>query len=142
MIIRPYVESDEQDVATLWREVFPDSPEWNQPETDIRRKLSIQRDLFLVAVIDSELVGTTMAGFDGHRGWVYYVVVRKTYRRQGVATALMRHAESGLANLGCSKVNLQIRASNHEVVSFYKRLGYQIEERVSMGKRLRLNVTD
>lgn len=142
MIIRPYVESDEQDVATLWREVFPDSPEWNQPETDIRRKLSIQRDLFLVAVIDSELVGTTMAGFDGHRGWVYYVVVRKTYRRQGVATALMRHAESGLANLGCSKVNLQIRASNHEVVSFYKRLGYQVEERVSMGKRLRLNVTD
>ena len=142
MIIRPYVESDEQDVATLWREVFPDAPEWNQPEADIRRKLSTQRDLFLVAVIDSELVGTTMAGFDGHRGWVYYVVVCKTFRRQGVATALMRHAESGLAKLGCSKVNLQIRASNHEAVSFYERLGYRIEERVSMGKRLRLNVTE
>ena len=142
MIIRPYAESDERDVATLWREVFPDAPEWNQPETDIRRKLSIQRELFLVAVINSELVGTTMAGFDGHRGWVYYVVVRKTYRRQGVATALMRHAESGLAKLGCPKVNLQIRASNHEVVSFYKHLGYQIEDRVSMGKRLRFNLSE
>ena len=142
MIIRPYVESDEQHVAALWREVFPDAPEWNQPETDIWRKLSVQRDLFLVAVVDSELIGTTMAGFDGHRGWVYYVAVRKTYRRQGVATALMRHAESGLADLGCSKVNLQIRASNDEVVSFYRGLGYQIEERVSMGKRLRFNVTE
>lgn len=136
MIIRPYLESDEKDVIALWREVFPNAPEWNEPATDIRRKLLVQRDLFLLAVVDSELVGTTMAGFDGHRGWIYYVAVRNPYRRQGVATALMRHAETALANLGCLKVNVQIRTANQEVVSFYKQLGYQVEERVSMGKRL------
>ena len=44
--------------------------------------------------------------------------------------------EEGLAKLGCPKVNLQVRATNAEVISFYRALGYSIEERASMGKRL------
>jgi ribosomal protein S18 acetylase RimI-like enzyme len=136
MLIRPYLESDERRVAALWREVFPDSPAWNHPETDIQRKLAVQRDLFLVAMLDDEIVGTAMAGYDGHRGWVYYVVVSPRHRRQGIGTALMRQVERGLAGIGCPKLNLQVRASNRDVVDFYEKLGYQVEERVSMGKRL------
>lgn len=134
--IRPYLESDETAVAELWREVFPGSPKWNHPETDIQRKLTVQRQLFLVAVLDSEIVGTAMGGYDGHRGWVYYVAVNPRHRRQGIGTALMTGVEEGLVRIGCPKLNLQVRASNHEVVSFYERLGYGIEERTSMGKRL------
>jgi ribosomal protein S18 acetylase RimI-like enzyme len=136
MEIRPYMESDEAAVAELWREVFPGAPAWNVPAADIERKLTVQRELFLVATIDLEVVGTAMAGYDGHRGWVYYVAVRPRYRRQGIGTALMERVEAGLARLGCPKVNLQVRASNEGVVSFYKKLGYQVEERISMGKRL------
>ena len=134
--IRGYAASDETAVARLWREVFPDSSAWNHPETDIRRKLTVQPELFLVATLDTELVGTAMAGFDGHRGWVYYVAVSPRHRRQGIGRALMREVEERLARLGCPKLNLQVRASNEEVVSFYKKLGYRVEERVSMGKRL------
>jgi ribosomal protein S18 acetylase RimI-like enzyme len=137
MEIRPYLESDQAAVAQLWREVFPDAPAWNIPEADIQRKLTVQPELFLVARIGSEVVGTSMGGYDGHRGWVYYVVVSPKYRRQGIGTALMGRVEAGLAGLGCPKINLQVRASNHEVVAFYKKLGYQVEERVSMGKRLK-----
>jgi ribosomal protein S18 acetylase RimI-like enzyme len=136
MEIRPYSESDEKAVAQLWREVFPDAPSWNRPETDIRRKLAIQRELFLVAAIDLKVVGTAMAGYDGHRGWVYYVAVSPKHRRQGIGTALMKKVERDLAELGCPKLNLQVRANNEEVVTFYKKLGYAIEERVSMGKHL------
>jgi ribosomal protein S18 acetylase RimI-like enzyme len=136
MEIRPYLESDQAAVAQLWRDVFPHAPAWNIPETDIQRKLSVQPELFLVATIDSELVGTAMGGYDGHRGWVYYAVVSPEYRRQGIGTALMERVEAGLASLGCPKINLQVRASNYQVVAFYKTLGYQVEERVSMGKRL------
>ena len=134
--IRPYSESDEAAVAELWRQVFPGSPSWNHPETDIQRKLSVQRELFLVAALGSEIVGTAMAGYDGHRGWVYYVAVSPRHRRQGIGTALMNNVEQRLASLGCPKLNLQVRASNHEVVSFYESLGYEAEERISMGKRL------
>jgi ribosomal protein S18 acetylase RimI-like enzyme len=134
--IRPYTESDEAGVVALWREVFPNAPAHNDPHTDIHRKLSVQPEMFLLAMAGSEIVGTTMAGYDGHRGWVYYVVVSPRFRRQGIGTALMRRAEEGLARLGCPKVNLQVRASNEAVVSFYRTLGYQVEERISMGKRL------
>ena len=136
MEIRPYSESDEAAVAALWRKVFPGSPAWNHPETDIQRKLSVQRELFLVALADGELVGTAMGGYDGHRGWVYYVAVSRRYRRRGIGTALMQRVEEELLRLGCPKINLQVRASNQEVVAFYEQLGYEVEERVSMGKRL------
>lgn len=136
MEIRPYKESDEQGVAQLWREVFPDSPAWNRPEDDIHRKLAIQRELFLVAEIEGEIVGTAMAGYDGHRGWVYYVAVDPGQRRKGIGAALMWQVELELAKIGCHKLNLQVRSSNQDVVAFYKKLGYDIEDRVSMAKRL------
>lgn len=136
MEIRPYIDSDEGSVAKLWREVFPDAPSWNRPELDIRRKLSIQRELFFVAIENLEIVGTAMGGYDGHRGWVYYVAVSPRHRRQGIGTALMKRVERDLAELGCPKLNLQIRTDNEEVITFYKKLGYMVEERVSMGKHL------
>ncbi|MCP4550181.1 MAG: GNAT family acetyltransferase [bacterium] len=136
MDIRPYRESDEEAVAALWREVFSAAPSWNHPETDIQRKLAVQRDLFLVACCEDKLVGTALAGYDGHRGWVYYLAVSPTHRRGGIGRELMAHVEKSLAAIGCPKLNLQVRADNPLVVAFYKKLGYTIEERISLGKRL------
>ena len=137
MEIRPYSEADKTAVIALWREIFPDAPPWNDPEADIHRKLRVQRELFLVATLRSELVGTAMAGYDGHRGWVYYVAVSPRHRRKGIGRNLMSTLEGRLTQMGCSKVNLQVRGSNREVVRFYQRLGYQVEDRISMGKPLR-----
>jgi ribosomal protein S18 acetylase RimI-like enzyme len=136
MEIRPYSESDQDSVVKLWSDVFPAPPPWNHPVSDIRRKLALQRELFLVATVGSDLVGTAMAGYDGHRGWVYYVGVSPEHRRQGVGTALMKEVEQRLVRLGCPKLNLQVRAQNAQAVSFYRTLGFEVEERVSMGKRL------
>ncbi len=124
-------------MAALWREVFADAPAHNVPEEDIRRKLAVQRDLFFVAEEGGEVVGTALAGYDGHRGWVYYVAVKPSRRRRGIGAALMARAEEELAAMGCPKLNLQVRASSREAVAFYERLGYAGEERVSMGKRLK-----
>jgi ribosomal protein S18 acetylase RimI-like enzyme len=135
--VRPYLESDEIAVVALWRQVFSDVPGRNDPEKDIKRKLGVQRELFLVATAGSELVGTAMAGYDGHRGWVHYLAVHPDHRRQGIGTALMRSIEERLTRMGCPKLNLQVRATNQVVLPFYKRLGYSVEERISMGKPLR-----
>ena len=136
LVVRPYEDADENDVVALWREVFPDAPPWNDPRVDIRRKLGVQRELFFVAVNEDGLVGTAMAGFDGHRGWVYYVAVAPSQRRRGIGAALMKRVERGLAQVGCGKLNLQVRGTNREAVAFYEKLGYQVEDRVSMAKRL------
>ena len=98
--------------------------------------MAIQRQLFLVATLEGEIVGTAMGGYDGHRGWVYFMAVSPEYQRRGIGTTLVNDLESRLLNFGCTKLNLQVRASNQEVVDFYKGLGYEVEERISMGKRL------
>ncbi|MFC1682963.1 GNAT family acetyltransferase [Candidatus Zixiibacteriota bacterium] len=139
--IRPFSETDAQAVAALWKQVFSDAPAWNIPEADIDRKLQVQPELFLVAILEGKIVGTAMAGFDGHRGWVYYLAVSPGHRRQGIGTELMRRVEEDLAAMGCPKLNLQVRASNAQAGSFYQRLGYRVEERISMGKRLQLDDT-
>lgn len=136
MIIRSYRESDEAAVVELWRTVFPKVPPWNDPVLDIRRKLAVQRELFLVAEEDSVVVGTAMAGYDGHRGWVYYVAVSPLCRRKGIGTAIMQAVEDRLLRLGCPKLNLQVRSDNTDVLGFYHHLGYDTEDRISLAKRL------
>ena len=133
--IRPFRETDQDDVINLWDKVFPDAPPHNNPARDIRTKREVQPELFLVALLEDQIVGTAMAGFDGHRGWVYYLGVDPEYQRRGVGTSLMKRVESRLMGMGCPKLNLQIRANNSEVQSFYESLGYYAEDRLSMGKK-------
>ena len=102
----------------------------------IENKLQVQPELLLIGALDATIVGAVIAGFDGVRGWIYHLAVAPEFRRRGFATQLVRAAEDGLRRLGCPKVNLQVRVANHEVVEFYRSMGYQVEERVSMGRRL------
>ena len=98
--------------------------------------MPVQRELFLVATVDDQVVGTVLAGFDGFRGWVNKAATHPSHQRRGIASRLMQAAEDALAGMGCPKLNLQVRGENAAVVEFYRRAGYQIEDRVSMGKRL------
>ncbi len=102
----------------------------------IEQKLEVQPELLFVALVGEELVGALMAGFDGTRAWLYHLAVSPEWRRQGIARALVRAAEQRVHALGARKVNLQVRATNSEVIALYRSLGYAIEERVSMGRRL------
>jgi ribosomal protein S18 acetylase RimI-like enzyme len=135
MQIRPYLPSDEDSVVALWQECGL-TRAWNDPRKDIARKLTEQPDLFLVGTVASELVATAMIGFDGHRGWVYYLAVAPAYRKQSHGRALMDEAERRLIARGCPKINLLVRSSNTAVVEFYRSLGYAQDDSVSLGKRL------
>lgn len=136
MQIRVYNSSDFDGVQSLWEEAFPDDPSWNWAQSSVPEKIAFQPDLLFVATQGSEIIGTIMAGYDGHRGWLYSVAVRQTARREGTGAKLVRHAEQALMDLGCGKINLQVRATNTALIEFYERLGYVTEERISLGKRL------
>ena len=136
MHIRPYEPADRLGVVNLWREVFPDAPAHNVPENDIRMKQAVQPELFFVAVDDGVVIGSAMAGYDGHRGWVYYVAVMPDHRGRGIGAALMGRAERELAAIGCSKINLQVRQENEAARAFYEAIGYERQELVDFGKRL------
>ena len=135
MQIRPYDPTDEAAVVALWERCGLTRP-WNDPHKDIRRKLAVRPDLFLVGELDGAVVGTVMAGYDGHRGWVNYLGVDPACRRRGVGRALMAEAERLLRLDGCPKINLQVRTSNTEAIEFYRRIGFAVDDVVSLGKRL------
>jgi ribosomal protein S18 acetylase RimI-like enzyme len=133
--IRPFTEGDEAQVVDLWARCGL-LRAWNDPRKDIARKLRVQRELFLVGVDGDRIVGSVMAGYEGHRGWINYLAVDPDRRRQGFARALMGAAEERLRALGCAKINLQIRNDNGAAIAFYRRLGFAEDASISMGKRL------
>jgi ribosomal protein S18 acetylase RimI-like enzyme len=85
------------------------------------------------------IVGSVMAGYEGHRGWINYLAVLPECRRRGVGRALMAEAERLLRAAGCPKINLQVRAGNAEVLGFYRAIGFAVDEVVSLGKRLEVD---
>ena len=133
--IREYEERDRRGVVQLW-EVCDLTRAWNDPDRDIDRKIDHADEMFLVAVRSGRPVGTVMAGYDGHRGWVNYLAVDPDERGDHLGNRLMAEAERRLNALGCAKINLQIRRTNLEAQAFYDRLGYLEDDVVSMGKRL------
>ncbi len=137
--IRPFSRTpgsnDTTAVVALWQRCELTRP-WNDPERDIERKLALDDELFLVAEQDGRIVGSVMAGYDGHRGWINYLAVEPVLQGSGLGRQLMNAAEAKLLALGCPKVNLQIRAGNDRVMAFYEAIGYGRDEVVSYGKRL------
>jgi ribosomal protein S18 acetylase RimI-like enzyme len=134
--VRKYQDADHDAVVALWSVVFPNDPPWNEPTELLRRIRAIQNELFWIAEEGKDIIGTVVAGWDGVRGWIYHLAVDPSKRRRGAARLLMQAAEQTLEELGCPKINLQVRMSNSAVVDFYKALGYGVEERVQMGKPL------
>ena len=137
MDIRPSVPGDRAGVIALWERVFPDNQPHNAPATVFDAKLVMGDDLLFVAEDAECIIGTVMAGYDGHRGWLYTVAVSPECRRRGVGTDLVRHAVDALRAVGCIKVNLQIRATNAAVRGFYESLGFEAEALLSMGLHIR-----
>ena len=135
MKIRAFERGDTETVIALWRRCGLTRP-WNDPHRDIQRKLGEQPELFLVGTVRKKIVASAMAGFDGHRGWVYYLAVAPKHQRKSLGRELMQEIERLLKDRGCPKINLQIRSSNQKVVEFYRRLGYGQDDVVSFGKRL------
>lgn len=135
MKIRQYDEGDQAEVISLWTECGL-VVSHNNPTRDIERKLKVDPDLFLVGTNESGIVATVMGGYEGHRGWVNYLAVRPAEQGKGFGQMIMRIIEARLKDKGCPKINLQIRTGNSEVIAFYSALGYDIDDVVSLGKRL------
>jgi ribosomal protein S18 acetylase RimI-like enzyme len=134
-MIRGFEESDREQVIELWKSCGLVVP-WNDPDKDIDRKLKTGAHLFLVAVEGERVKGSVMGGYDGHRGWINYLAVLPECRRRGVARAMMEEVEKRIADMGCAKINLQVRSANKDVIGFYKKIGYAEEDLLDMGKRL------
>ena len=135
MKLRPYLDSDHDDIIALWADCGLVVPQ-NNPSKDITRKLKTGRDLFLVGESEVGIVGSVMGGYDGHRGWINYLAVSPSAQGLGYGRVLMESIEALLREKGCPKINLQVRNTNTKVIEFYKAIGFLDDNVVSLGKRL------
>lgn len=103
-ILRPYLESDLDDVIALWELCNLTRP-WNNPEIDIFRKFAQQDRLFLFAVKDDQLIASVMGGYDGHRGWGNDLAVHPDFQRNGIAAALIQPLEKRLQHEAAQNFN-------------------------------------
>jgi ribosomal protein S18 acetylase RimI-like enzyme len=133
--IAAFAPADRDELVALWRTSFPSYAD--DPAAQLDRALATASSAVFVARDDAGLAGSAMAGSDGIRGWLHYVAVAPDRRGRGIGRALVSHAEAWLvARQRLTKVNLQVRGDNTAVIGFYRGLGYAIEDRASMGKRL------
>jgi ribosomal protein S18 acetylase RimI-like enzyme len=130
-----YQPEDQAELLALWQQCGLIVP-WNNPLSDIDRKLADSPGLFFVGKIGSRLVASCMAGYDGHRGWIYFLAVLPAEQRAGLAARMVAQAEASLAELGCPKIDLMVRDSNTEVLAFYQSVGYRLDPVRVLSKRL------
>lgn len=132
---RDFVADDTDAVVALWQACGLTRP-WNDPYKDIARKMTDRNGAFWVVANSDGLIASVMVGYDGHRGTINYLAVTPEAQAQGVGGELMRRAETYLTDLGCPKVSFCVRKDNLPVLSFYDRLGYEIDDVHFLGKRL------
>ena len=137
MQLRSFGWRDLEPVLDLWRAAGPgihlgrsDSPD------EIRKKLSRDPDLFLVAEDQGRIIGAVMGGYDGRRGLVYHLAVLPEERRRGLGSRLMAELEQRLRAKGCVKYYLLVTPDNPQVLEFYHRLGWSVMDMTLMGKEL------
>jgi len=86
--------ADRTKVVSLWHCVFPNSTGHNDPDGAIDRKVTADDELFFVADDDGKIIGSVLAGYDGHRGWLYSPAVAPDQRRGGIGTRLVEQLDA------------------------------------------------
>jgi len=127
--------ADRETVVALWRDCGLTRP-WNDPDADFALALDTPASTVLVTRDGETITGSVMVGFDGHRGWVYYLAVAPDVRRGGLGRALMAAAEAWLRERGAPKIQLMVRADNANALGFYAALGLEPQKVVTLGRFL------
>ncbi len=116
--LREFVFSDDYPtVAELWKTCGGGVKLGKSDEkNEIEKKIARDPDLFLVAVVSTQIIGTIIGGYDGRRGMAYHLAVSPEYRKQGIGEALMNELETRLISKGCVKAYLMINHEHPELI--------------------------
>ena len=134
MEIRKFNPVETEEVIRIWDECgLLHHP--NDPYEEIRNKVALQPDLFLVGVAGEKVIGTIMLGYEGRRGWINALCILPEYRGRGFGGRLVKYGLDILRELGAPKVNLLVRTGNTAVIEFYEKLGFRLDDAICMGYR-------
>jgi len=107
----------------------------DEPE-EIKKKLSRDPDLFLLAEEDDVIIGSVIGGFDGRRGLMYHLAVEENHRNKGIGGMLVTELENRLRAKGCIRYYLLVTRDNEEAIHFYNKRGWKPMDELILGKDL------
>lgn len=129
-------ESQIPAVVQLWHDTGLTRP-WNDPAADARQALKTETSTVLVVEEEGEIIASAMVGFDGHKGWVYYVAVAPGQQGRGLGRIIMDAAAQWLGRFDAVELMLLVREGNEQVEGFYESLGFERDEVFVMARRLK-----
>jgi ribosomal protein S18 acetylase RimI-like enzyme len=135
MDVRTMRSEDRAALIELWHACGLTRP-WNDPDRDIDLAIGAADAAILVGEEEGRLIACVMVGFDGHRGWVYYLGVVPECQRRGHGRAMFAAAQAWLEARGAPKIQLMLREENQEARHFYEALGLELQPVVTLGRRL------
>ena len=123
--IRECYPAEAEALLALWQ-VAGTSPSVTDTITDIRNTIESPASV-LIAKVDSRIVGSLIATFDGWRGNMYRIAVHPDYRRRGIGRALVREGERFLVGQGAKRITALVEEKYPRAVAFWSSVGYEIE---------------
>jgi ribosomal protein S18 acetylase RimI-like enzyme len=88
-----------------------------------------------VAVKEQSVAGVILSGHDGRRGFIHHLAVSEEFRRQQIATNLVKHALSALQSEGINKVALLVFNYNEAGNAFWENQGFTARSDVTYRNR-------
>lgn len=129
--------TDYESVINLWKDAGTGIRiQRSDAPAEILKKIARDPDLFLIACLDNEIIGTVIGGFDGRRGMIYHLAVKSEFRSQGVASLLMDEIEKRLVAKGCIRCYLFVTPDNKNGIQFYENRGWEKMTILPYGKDL------
>jgi N-acetylglutamate synthase len=129
--------ADYTQVINLWQNAGPGiHVRRSDQENEIAKKLQRDPDLFLIAEVNDQVIGTVLGGFDGRRGMVYHLAVEAEYRNKGLGSLLMSELEKRMKDKGCIRSYLLVTKDNSDAIRFYENSGWEKMDLHIMGKDL------
>lgn len=122
-------------VYTLWQQCDGVGLSQADRPAEIFRFLERNRGMSFVARCDHEVVGAILCGHDGRRGYLHHLAVAAGYRRQGIASELVKRALSQLRIEGIAKCHLFIFNDNGVGKAFWNSIGWKEREDIAIMSR-------
>ena len=132
MKIRAMTIADHADLITLLSSTPGVTLRDADSKSASQRYLERNPGLSFVAICDETVVGCVMAGHDGRRGYLQHLMVKPSFRRQGIGEQLVQACLGALAAEGILKTHLFVFDDNQLGNSFWSAKGWILRHEINM----------